>query len=309
MNARNRVRAEALEAALVAHARNRRMLHGVSNEIVRAVLIRQIIDSLHRVRYPEVVAARSVSARRADPSDAVYFDPVRAAVFHLRQGNVDEACWLVFLFVHFGKHARGGYRYSRDVYGRLGQGGRWDWPTLSNDVPGFLAWLATHHERIREQGSPGGFGNHRKYESLKPHHTGRTVASYVAWVDPTRGHRALLENALQAAGGDVGVAFNQLYASMDAVNRFGRTARFDYLTMLGKLGITPIAPTSLHLAGATGPRTGAQLLYGVGTEISVALLEEWLRELDADLQVGAQVLEDALCNWQKTPNCYQAFRG
>jgi hypothetical protein len=309
MKARDQVRAAAFEAALIAHSGNRRALPGIDDAVVRAVLVRQMIDSLHRVRYPVVVAARPVSARRADPGDPEYFDPVRSAVFHLRQGDVDEACWLVFLFVHFGKHMRGGYRYARDVYGRLGQGGRWDWPTLSGDVPEFVAWLVAHHDEIRSEGGPGGFGSHRKYESLKPDHTGRTVASYVAWVDPTRGHQGLFDEALEAAGGSGGAAFNRLYASMDAVSRFGRTARFDYLTMIGKLGIAPIAPTSVHLAGATGPRAGARLLCGVGAETSGATLEDWLRELDADLQVGPQVLEDALCNWQKAPDSYRAFRG
>jgi hypothetical protein len=309
MKERDRIRAEALEAALIEHGQNRRPLPGIAGTRVRGVLVRQMIDSLHRVQYPAVVAARSVSSRRTDPSDPEYFDPVRAAAFHFHRGDVDEACWLVFLFVHFGKHARGGYRYIRDVYGRLGQGRRWDWPTVSRDVPGFLNWLADHHDEIRQQGGPGGFGNHRKYESLKPEHTGRAVASYVAWINPTRGHQGFFDEMLEAVGRDGGIAFNRLYTSMSAVSRFGRTARFDYLTMMGKLGIASITPTSVHLSGATGPRAGARLLYGVGAEVRDATLEEWLRELDTDLQVGAQVLEDAICNWQKLPDRYRPFRG
>jgi hypothetical protein len=31
------------------------------------------------------------------------FDPLKAAVLHYRRGRVDEAYWLVFLAVHFGK--------------------------------------------------------------------------------------------------------------------------------------------------------------------------------------------------------------
>jgi hypothetical protein len=34
-----------------------------------------------------------------------------------------------------------------------------------------------------------------------------------------------------------------------------------------------------------------------------------LIELDADLKVGMQVLEDALCNWQKSPAHFERFRG
>ena len=49
---------------------------------------------------------------------------------------------------------------------------------------------------------------------------------------------------------------------MDALRRFGRTARFDYLTMLAKLGLANIAPGSPYLIGATGPLKGARLLFG-----------------------------------------------
>lgn len=308
MKRRDAISAERLDMALAGHARDRRSLPGIEDARVRGVFVRQMIDSLHRVRYPVAIAARAVSQRRADPTDAAYFDPLRAALFHFRKGCVDEACWLVFLFVHFGKHARGGYRYARDVYGRLGQGGRWDWPSVSTNTIAFETWLGRNHDLIRRSG-PGGFGSHRKYESLRPDHTGRAVATYVAWVNPLRGHKALLSETLAAAGGDQVAAFDRLYDSMATVVRFGRTARFDYLTMLGKLGIVSIVPGSLKLKGATGPLVGVRRLYGVGQDVSNATLEAWLRELDAVLGVGPQALEDALCNWQKSPGRYRAFRG
>jgi hypothetical protein len=40
-----------------------------------------------------------------------------------------------------------------------------------------------------------------------------------------------------------------------------------------------------------------------------ALLEDWLLELDATLGVGMQVMEDSLCNWQKSPIRFKHFRG
>jgi hypothetical protein len=48
---------------------------------------------------------------------------------------------------------------------------------------------------------------------------------------------------------------------MRAVASFGRTARFDYLTMVGKLGLAGIEPGSTYMQGATGPFTGACLLF------------------------------------------------
>lgn len=99
--------------------------------------------------------------------------------------------------------------------------------------------------------------------------------------------------------------FKYLYDSIDAVASFGRTGRFDYLTMVGKLGLTAVEPGSTYMQGATGPLNGARLLFGGNPQAAfgAATLDQWLVELDAelDLYFGMQVLEDALCNWQKNP--------
>jgi hypothetical protein len=113
--------------------------------------------------------------------------------------------------------------------------------------------------------------------------------------------------ALRQVDGDPRGALDLLYHSMRAVVRFGRLARFDYLTMVGKLGLAPIEPGSAYMEGSTGPVRGAQLLFGVHAR--AADLDAWLVELDGQLNVGMQVLEDALCNWQKSPESFRPFRG
>ena len=217
---------------------------------------------------------------------------------------------MVFLFVHFGRHSVGGWRYAREVYGRLGGVERWDWAATSADPAAFRSWLNENKDELRREGVPGGFGNHRKYESLDAYSskgTGAVVESYVEWVNPPRTHRQLVEQACQEADGDARRAFDNLYKSMRAVTRFGRTARFDYLTMLGKLDLAEIEAPSAYLEEATGPRKGAVLLFGV--DQPARTLNQWLVELDVFLAVGMQALEDALCNWQKNPADFVPFRG
>jgi len=67
----------------------------------------------------------------------------------------------------------------QDVYGRLGAG-IWDWNTISRNPESFASWLAANWQSVR-----GKFGNHRKYESLRPS-SNRSVAqvvdSYLAWI-------------------------------------------------------------------------------------------------------------------------------
>jgi hypothetical protein len=235
---------------------------------------------------------------------------LKAAILHHRDGEIEEAFWLVFLFVHFGRHFRAGWRYAREVYGKLGGPGRWDWASTSADLPGFRAWLNDHQADLKAEGLPRGFGNHRKYESLDaygPNGTGAVVESYVNWVNPPRTHQELMNQALRQGEGDPKRAFDILYKSMEAVSRFGRTARFDYLTMVAKLGLALIEPPSTYMAGATGPVRGARLL--LGTNENAATLDRWLAELNIELKVGMQVLEDALCNWQKSPEVFTPFRG
>ncbi len=309
MRPRDQTRAHTLIEELHSFAQENRPLPGIKDVACQQAFIEQLLESIHRVRVVAALQQRELSALRADPGSEL-FDPLKAAILRQREGNVDEAFWLVFLFVHFGKHARAGWRYAREVYGRLGDTGHWDWPHVSADPQGFRDWLHEHRADLEREGIPRGFGNHRKYETLdahSPNGTGAVIETYVQWVSPPRTHRQLVEQICGDAVTDRRQSFDELYCSMQAVRRFGRTARFDYLTMVGKLGLAAIEPGSAYLKGATGPLRGARLLFG--EQARVATLDSWLLELDARLHVGMQVLEDALCNWQKSPNRFVPFRG
>jgi len=300
-----------LDIALSSFIAEERDLPGISNPAFRAALLEQLVESVRRVKYPVVIRTQKHSQRRKDPADEM-FDPLKAALLHFREGNIDEAHWLVFLFTHFGRHRRGRYLYVRSVYGRFGEGVRWDWKSTSSDPDGFRKWLHANRERL--EALPTAFGNHRKYESLDAYSdngTGATVATYVAWVGPLRSHQELFDDAIARAGGDAKKAFHALYESMNEVRRFGRTARFDYLAMIGKLGFAALEPDSAYLGSATGPVTGAKLLFGASPKanIPVGQLDKLLIRLDNRLHVGMQAIEDAVCNWQKSPGSFRSFRG
>lgn len=309
MRPRDREVARQLDAGMLAFEQYVRPLPGISDPTSRSAFREQLLESIHRVAFVKKIQQRKLSRRRCDPSDEL-FDPLKAAILHRRDGDIEEAFWLVFLFVHFGKHGRAGWRYAREVYGRLGEGGRWDWPRTSAATDRFRIWLHNHRGELERDGVPRGFGNHRKYESLdalSARGTGAAVETYVTWVAPPRTHKELMDDAYERAGGNRRRAFDVLYQSMNAVASFGRTARFDYLTMVGKLGLALIEPGSTYLHGSTGPGKGARLLFGVRERD--ADLDEWLLDLDRQLNVGMQVLEDALCNWQKSPGEFVPFRG
>ena len=302
-----------IDERLRAYAREVRALPGIDDENARMAFLEQVAESLHRVAYARIVARRPVHVSRIDPSSAM-FDPVRGAVLCMRQGEIDEAFWLVFIFVHFGKHLRDGYRLARDIYGRLGEERTWTWQEVNRDPRAFRQWLHSQQDTLKTDGIRRRFGSHRKYESLDAWSTtgtGEAVETYVAWVRPFGTHARLVADAQARVGADPKRLFRALYVSMDVVARFGRTARFDYLAMVGKLGLAAIEPDSTYMTGSSGPVTGARLLFAGDAKAQLAAgdLDQWLRDFDGRLGVGMQALEDALCNWQKSPLKFKAFRG
>jgi hypothetical protein len=296
---------------LKAHSAGQPPFKGVSTSAAQAALGEQIVESKRRIRYIEVLRQQGQSDIWLRPES---FDPIRGALFVASTGDLNEAFWLVFLSVHFGKHRRGGWSLVRDVYFAFGSDRQWDWHSTSANPDAFHVWLAVHQGRLAQKDAIRHFGNHRKYESLKANSdrgTSKVFASYIAWVGHNRGHSGLIADAQAEAGDNPEALFDYLYHSMSAVTSFGRTAKFDYLTMIGKLGLAPIRPGSPYLAGATGPLRGARLLVDGSAESSAraTALEPIICELGNDLGVGMQEMEDALCNWQKSQNKFIPFRG
>lgn len=291
-------------------------LPGINDSNIRDVFINQVIDSIRRVKYIYVMSARNIHESRADPTSD-NFDPLKAAVLYKRQGIVEEAFWLVFLSTHFGKNLQTGWRLARDVYGKLGDSEYWTWSRTSNDVEAFKEWLSDKYNTLIGDGVRRKFGNHRKYETLDPNSgswTGYVIESYIDFIQPPRTHEQYLQEIIAEIGNEPRKLFDYLYHSMDDVKRFGRTAKFDFLTMLGKLELANIEPGMTYMSGATGPIKGAKLLFtgNSASNISTNNLEELLYLLEQRLDLGSmgmQVLEDALCNWQKNPNYYIYFGG
>ena len=305
--------ARRLADGLRSFAANVRPLPGVALDANRTAFVEQLLESIRRIRYIAAIRQRAVSASRGDPASEL-FDPIKAAVLRMREGRRDEAFWFIFFSVHFGKNRRDGWRLARDIYGRLGRGAPWDWARTSANPGRFRQWLAGAQETLNGDGVMRRFGNHRKYQSLdawKPNGTGDAFERYVRWVGPQRCHDRLIAEALTEAGRDPRMAFDLLYRSMAAVSSFGRTAKFDYLTMLGKIGLAPIEPGSVYMQGATGPWLGACLLFRgrKDADLRRPMLSDWVTELGSHLGIGMQVMEDALCNWQKSPSRFVPFRG
>lgn len=299
-------RRDTLEAQLLEFQKERMPLPGIVPVENLLAFVDQLIDSLQRVEYVHKVQARPISPLRADPKSDL-FDPIKAAMLKASDGDREEAFWLVFLATHCGRNLRTEWLLSRELYGAH-EDTPWTWQQVGSDPLAYGEWLEDNRADFK-----GKFGNHRKYESLKQGARGTNIVirTYVDWIKANGSHDRMIANTLAQVNGHPRKAFALLYDSMDVVKSFGRTGRFDYLTMLGKIGLAPIDANSTYMNAATGPKKGARLLFDgrFDSRTTAKTLEARVAALEKHLGVGMQVMEDAMCNWQKSPGRYLPFRG
>ncbi len=246
--------------------RNETALPGIDSASNFDCFTLQLIDSVRRIKYITTIRDRELTNIYCDTTKP-YFDPLRAAVWHIRRNNLDEAFWLVFLATHFGKNRTTGWNLVRGVYGAFNNQVHWSWNRMKTDIDSFRAWLFLNQERLKEMGS---FGNHRKYQSIdayKATGTGTAISSYVEWISEYKNHQGLINDTRKKGFTEPKETFNYLYGQLNKVASFGRTAKFDFLTMVGKLRLIDIEPDSAYMDGATGPKTGARLLFGGSNKI------------------------------------------
>jgi|GEM_PF-190365 len=282
-------------------------LPGLSSAARIEALARHIVDSISQIDYYHTFRRKSYSHNIIDPTQS-HFDPLKAAVMQKRSGNIDEACWLVFLATHCGKHGKNGWSLTQKIYSGGKAGPLWDWSAISANPGAFRDWLLENQDYL----SGEKFSNHRKFQNVKlncKRDMAETFRTYVAWIKNNGGWQAMLD---KQKGKGPKELFQDLYHDMRRhhIKEFGRLGRFDYLTMLGDLGIVPIEPDSLYLQDSKndkrGPLKGARLLFdgNAKSKVPAKELEERITELNKYFDLPMQVWEDALCNWQKNPDDY-----
>jgi Alpha-glutamyl/putrescinyl thymine pyrophosphorylase clade 3 len=230
----------------------------------------------------------------ADPSKND-FHSLKAIVELFSSGDRDEAVWLAFLTIHFGIDVP---QTIRAFYGKFG-GGRWYWEAVRKRPEKLKEWM--RENRVRVVGLR--FGNHRKYESPKPDlpkGTFGVIRSFLEWtIAEGQGSPfgALASVCSDARGAEQ--KFDALYKEL-RVTRFGRTAKLDFLCLVGDLGILSVTPAHCYLKGSTGPARGALLMTTGRREGKLSeRIDCQIKEMQRHIGVRVETMEDALCNWQK----------
>ena len=298
-----------IDSRLIAFEKDKRQLPGISSSKARECFIKQVIDSTQRIKYVSTILNQNTSANCLNPS-LNGFNPIKAAAWYRKSGNFEEAFWMVFLLTHFGRNSVTKWRLVNDIYSGLSSQITWNWISTKQNLQAFKSWLNQNITTLKKNGS---FGNHRKYQSLDAYSkngTGETFESYINWINTYGSHQSLVNSVKNKIGNDPKSLFHFLFKDMSSVIGFGRTGKFDYLTMVGKLGLIEIEPDLTYMGNSTGPVSGARELFG-NQNLKPSTLESWLSELEQylNLHFGMQVLEDAICNWQKNTEKYIYFGG
>ncbi|MES0148928.1 hypothetical protein NKJ95_17010 [Mesorhizobium sp. M0012] len=286
-------------------------LPGIVDPAARQTLVEQMVSSIRRIEYVRNFRHRpAISADRINPYSPL-FDPLKGAFYLDTKGHRDEAVWIAFLGTHFGKHAQDAWKLAANVMGSFGKGPVWTLERYGAHTADFEAMLAAHSDDLKSKSISGRFSNHRQYQSKKIDNIGKVFSTFHEWLTASGGMNAKVRLIHKEAGQEPTAVFKKLYRSMKDVYGFGRLGKFDFLTMVGKLDLAPIDADSVHLTGATGPLFGAKLLVlgAANAEGKPKEIEKAVDTLDDYLNVGKQVLEDSLCNWQKSPTVYIYFRG
>ena len=282
------------------------ILPGLVNLQSRDCFIKQLLDSIKRVKYISVIQSRVIDKTCINPK-SISFNPLKAAIWFQRNHKMGEAIWLVFLSTVCGHNRKTKWKLCTNLYGSITKKTIWTWKKINADPNSYLKWVASNNSLIRRNAK---FGNHRKYESLKPVKNGTIdcIRSYINWISPSRNQENFYDQFCLINGYNSKKTFNSLYKAMHPVVRFGRMAKFDFLSMLGKLKLVDIEPDSLYISQSTGPKQACKILFGSkistskGYELELSSLESMI-----GLKFGMQIIEDALCNWQKSQFKYQKF--
>lgn len=112
------------------------------------------------------------------------------------------------------------------------------------------------------------------------------------------------------------IDFHSIYKMAQKIPNFGRLAAFDFASSLVKCGFHVGEPESMYGENSTGPLNAVGLLLRLTNGDSsqkgklqlCSDLMEWFQKNSNIFMVG-QVLEDAVCNWQKNPSKYIWYKG
>lgn len=273
------------------------LLDSKIDDAILSVLAKQSYDSIRRI---EIYKTYKLRAAQAVEGGRSYFETSNPFVLAQRSDlDTENRIWIVYLATYFGKSQKSSW----ELFNRAAFDLKRSLITtvqIKADIEKYFNYLESFDFFENSK-----FSNHRKY----------TKKSLGGRKGLFRSMEYVLENIKQYCNNDQ-IEFHEMYKRANQIPNFGRLASFDFSSSLVKCGFSIQEPQSMYARNSTGPLQALGFLLRL-TDSDTAIqaqknlsddLVEWFNQNSNIFMVG-QVLEDAICNWQKNPKKYIHYTG
>ena len=262
------------------------------------VLTLQTIDSVKRIEIYELYESR---AKKADESNLSYFHSSNPFTLAQRTSlSLKNRLWYIYLATYFGKSNKSGwtlfmrtsFRHDSTLIGL---------EEIIDSRDSYYSYLDSI-DLFKDTS----YSNHRKYTKKSLHGRKGLICSMDYFLDNID---IFCHEDFQD--------FDTIYRNALNIPNFGRMAAFDFTSSLSKCKLNVNEPTQMYHEQSTGPLQALEeiLVLANCKDISKTTkvdfgnrLLSWFVE-NSEIFFIAQVLEDAICNWQKSSKKYIRYFG
>lgn len=273
------------------------LLQGKISDNAISNLSKQTKDSIRRIKiYDNYRERANLAVEQNRPFDSTNNPLVLAQRADL---SIQNRIWVIYLATYFGKSETSSW----DLFNRAS----FDKNKTFIKIEMIRANTQKYFEYLQSFDffETTKFSNHRKY----------TKKALVGNKGFFRSMNYVLEN-LESFIQEQEFEFDEMFLLSKRIPNFGRLAAFDFSSSLVKCGLNVKEPLSMYARNSTGPLRALGLLLrltdSVDTDNTRKELSDdlvrWFNE-HSNIFMAGQVLEDAICNWQKNPNTYTLYKG
>ncbi len=262
------------------------------------VLSMQMIDSIRRI---SIYRAYYNQADKAESSELPYHHTSNPFKLCQRESlTLDSKIWYIYIATYFGKSNKSGWNLFKKA-SFYEDGNLIDLDSIINNREEYFDYL-----RSLDFFEKSNYSNHRKFtkKALDGDKGFLNSANY------------FLDNLSEFSSEEV-IEFDTVYKKALLIPNFGRMAAFDFTSSLCKCNLNVAPPISMYHKASTGPlKALKELLIQSGTDNPTKKAQirfgdnllDWFVD-NSDIEIVAQVLEDTICNWQKSPHIYRRYFG
>ena len=261
------------------------------------ILAKQTFDSIRRIQIYETYKIKALQASQEKRPFIYTSNP-----FVLAQRpdlNFENRAWIIYLATYFGKSNKSKWTlFNRSVFRKDQSIIKFD--QIQSDLDGYFKYLYSF-----DFFQDCTYSNHRKYTAKKLLGSKGLFRSMEYFV-----------NNFELYSSEDEMEFHEMYLLSQKIPNFGRLGGFDFTSSLVKCKFNVKEPKSMYADHSTGPLQALELLLKLTNnnsslasqkQLSWDLMEWFLKK--SKIFMTGQVLEDAICNWQKDTRKYIRYTG